>query len=253
LELSDDGKTLWADDVDWTPKAEKKLSERELRYFSPDFAFSWTDPESGKVHKNVLFGGGLTNRPFVKEMQPIVADEKNMKEGNMKTVEELQTELDAANAQVKTLGEKLKESETLQLSEGGKAAELKKQIAELQAQLAKLEGDNKGMAEKLKLSEESAATAKKESAFNVLLSEGKAVAAQKDAFMKDDMTEFIKLSQPVNLKAKGSSESTTSDINSDDDDKVIQLSEKLAKEDPTLSTRAAMSEARKQLKEQNAK
>ena len=75
LVLEENGTQLWAI-VDWTPKAEQKLAERELRYFSPDFSFSWKDPESGVVHKNVLFGGGLTNRPFVKEMMAIVADEK---------------------------------------------------------------------------------------------------------------------------------------------------------------------------------
>ena len=74
LELKEGGKELWAT-VEWTPTASKKLSDRELRYFSPDFAFQWTDPESGVKHSNVLFGGGLTNRPFLKEMQAIVAAE----------------------------------------------------------------------------------------------------------------------------------------------------------------------------------
>lgn len=88
LELRENGTELWAVDVDWTPTAEKKLAEKELRYFSPDFAFHWKDPESGKVYNNVLFGGGLTNRPFVKEMRAITADE-----GNILMDEELKKEL----------------------------------------------------------------------------------------------------------------------------------------------------------------
>ena len=72
LYLLNEDTELWAK-VDWTPKAQRMLYERELRYFSPDFAFKWTDPESGQEFNNVLFGGGLTNRPFVKDMAAIAA------------------------------------------------------------------------------------------------------------------------------------------------------------------------------------
>lgn len=75
LYLSEDQSELWAK-VDWTPTASKKLSEREVRYFSPEFAFKWQDPESKQTFNNVLLGGGLTNRPFVKEMEAIAASRK---------------------------------------------------------------------------------------------------------------------------------------------------------------------------------
>jgi phage I-like protein len=56
--------------VDFTPTALAEIREKKYRYFSADFADEWTDSE-GKVHADVLFGGGLTNRPFMKNLLPI--------------------------------------------------------------------------------------------------------------------------------------------------------------------------------------
>lgn len=243
LELREGNTELWAV-VDWTPKAQQKLSERELRYFSPDFAFSWVDPEKGTEFENVLFGGGLTNRPFVKEMKAIVADE---------TKGDKMTELEKAQAQIKELEKKnLKLSEDMKaveqkmadMPQPDKVAELEAKIAALQAELAKAKGEQENMmAEKKKL-EEAAKLAEKEKEFNILLTEGKAVAAQKDAFLKGDMNEFIKLAQPVNLKASGSSTST-----SDDDTKaILKLAEEKMKADPKLQKGDAISLAKKELK-----
>lgn len=241
LDLAEGGNELWAD-VDWTPKAEKKLAERELRYFSPDFVFTWKDPESGKTHNNVLFGGGLTNRPFVKEMQPIVADEKNLEsEGTMKTVAELEAEIVGLKAQIVTLGEQKNAATNLQLAESKTATDLK-------AEVEKLKGENKTLSEAKVEADKKAATAAKESEFNVLLSEGKACVAQKEAFLAGDMTAFIKLAQPVNTKAKGSSASATEDVDADEDDKIIKLAEEMEKADPSLDRGASISKARKQIK-----
>jgi phage I-like protein len=103
LYLTEDGQELWAV-VEWTPTASQKLSDRELRYFSPDFAFKWTDPESGVSYNNVLFGGGLTNRPFVKEMKAIVANE-NKGENNMTEFEQLTKSVTELSANVLKLSE----------------------------------------------------------------------------------------------------------------------------------------------------
>lgn len=246
LELRENGTELWAE-VEWTPKAQQRLSERELRYFSPDFAFKWTDPEKGTEFSNVLFGGGLTNRPFVKEMKAIVADE---------TKGENMTDLEKAQARVKEL-----ETSNVKLTEdkaamekkmadmapvGDKVAMLEKQIADLQAELAKAKGEVEiAMADKVK-ADAAKVLAEKESAFNVLLSEGKACAAQKDAFIKGDMAEFVKLSEPVNLKASGSSTSTT--VVEADAVAIIKLAEEKQKADPKLSRGDAISLAKRELK-----
>ena len=57
--------------IEWTKKAYGMLKEHAYRYFSPEFADEWTHPKTGQTFKNVLFGGGITNRPFLKDILPI--------------------------------------------------------------------------------------------------------------------------------------------------------------------------------------
>jgi hypothetical protein len=56
--------------VEFTKSAAEKIRSKAFRYFSPEFVDKWIDP-AGQEHKNVLFGGGLTNRPFLKNLLPI--------------------------------------------------------------------------------------------------------------------------------------------------------------------------------------
>jgi hypothetical protein len=51
--------------VEWTKAAAEKIANKEYRYFSPEFLDEWDDP-TGQKHVDVLCGGGLTNRPFLK-------------------------------------------------------------------------------------------------------------------------------------------------------------------------------------------
>lgn len=61
---------LWLN-VEFTEAAYEALQKKEYRYFSPEFLDSWTNPVTNVTHKDVLFGGALTNRPFLKNIQPI--------------------------------------------------------------------------------------------------------------------------------------------------------------------------------------
>ena len=248
LELRENATELWAQ-VDWTPKARQKLAERELRYFSPDFAFQWTDPETGTTFENVLFGGGLTNRPFVKEMMAIVADENQIGATKM-------TELEKVSAEVKKLSEQMAKlavpapvapPAAKDPEEASEIDALKKTIADLQAALAKAQGDNQVMMAEKDKAQAAVKMAEQEKAFNVLLSEGKACAAQKDAFIKGDMNEFIKLAQKVNLNGSGSSESGSSS-ESDDTKAIIKLAEEKQKANPKMNRGEAISLAKKELK-----
>jgi hypothetical protein len=248
LELRENGTQLWAT-VDWTPKAATMLAQRELRYFSPDFTFKWQDPETGKTFKNVLFGGGLTNRPFLKEMQPIVADE--IKGEKMTELEKLQAKLKEAEA------EKLKLSEanadmTAKMADmvpksapGDDPAALKAKIAELTAALEKMKMEHETMmAEKVK-ADAALKCQEKKSEFAKLLAEGKACAAQEKAYLEGDMTEFIKLAEPVNLKAGGTSAAGDT---TPDEEKVFKLAEEKMKADPTREFGDCVLEARKEIK-----
>ena len=57
--------------VEWTKRAYSLLKEKAYRYFSPEFVDEWEDPRSGEKFTDVLFGGGITNRPFLKDILPI--------------------------------------------------------------------------------------------------------------------------------------------------------------------------------------
>lgn len=69
-ELKIDGDKLMAK-VDWTDEGAQLVKSGKYRYFSPEFMFSWTDNETGQQYHDVLFGGALTNRPFLKGMEPV--------------------------------------------------------------------------------------------------------------------------------------------------------------------------------------
>jgi phage I-like protein len=64
--------------VEWTKKAAQKIKDKEYKYFSPEFADEWKHPKTGQVIKNVLFGGGITNRPFLKDILPLNMSELGM-------------------------------------------------------------------------------------------------------------------------------------------------------------------------------
>jgi hypothetical protein len=78
--------------VEWTKTAAEKIKEGAYRYFSPEFKDEWMDAQ-GTMHRDVLFGGGITNRPFLKDLLPVnlseltFAEQKN--EGEPMKIEEL--------------------------------------------------------------------------------------------------------------------------------------------------------------------
>lgn len=57
--------------VEWTKSAATKIKEKAYRYFSPEFHDEWTHPKNNMTFKDVLFGGAITNRPFLKDILPI--------------------------------------------------------------------------------------------------------------------------------------------------------------------------------------
>lgn len=72
--------------VEWVKEAKEKILSKAYRYFSPEFIDEWNHPQSGETYKDVLFGGGLTNRPFLKGILPL-----NLSESFEKTKEGSQT------------------------------------------------------------------------------------------------------------------------------------------------------------------
>jgi phage I-like protein len=57
--------------VEWTKDAAAKIKSKAYRYFSPDFFDKWTHPGTQQSYEDVLCGGGLTNRPYLKGIMPL--------------------------------------------------------------------------------------------------------------------------------------------------------------------------------------
>ena len=168
LFLDASGDELWAE-VEWTLPAAQALANKEYRYVSADFNWDYQDNETGKKFGPTLNGAGLTNRPFVKNMAPAMA-----------------------------------------LTEGGRVAKkLDEQggdddVKTIKARLEVLEEENKTLrADKAKAAE-AQQLAEKKGEFDVMLSEGKVVEAQREPFMKSDMKGFLAKAKKINLSERGS-------------------------------------------------
>lgn len=76
----DGKKSLWMKPKHWTPDAQVAIKNGEYKGFSVEIAEDYM-AEDGKKYAHVLLGGGLTNRPEVKEMVPLSLSEdaKNAK------------------------------------------------------------------------------------------------------------------------------------------------------------------------------
>lgn len=102
--------------VQWTPEARQAIMNKEYKYFSPEFMDEWVHPKTGKTFKDVLNGGALTNRPFLKDILPVNLSElmlheqheepapKPSREGDLMDPKELRKALglaeDASDAEV---------------------------------------------------------------------------------------------------------------------------------------------------------
>lgn len=65
---------LWGG-VDWTDEGKALLTSGAFKYFSAEIYMDYTDPETGEEKECVLVGGALTNKPYFKEMQPVMFSE----------------------------------------------------------------------------------------------------------------------------------------------------------------------------------
>ena len=169
--------------IEWTDLGKENVKSGKYKYFSPEFKFAYQDAETGKSYSNVLLGGGLTNRPFIKGMQPVLLSEdiveditntyRYIKEEDAKVNKELLKVLklaedasedvvnQAINEYVKKFDETSAKNDELtkQLSEQTKKHEDEKKkydekILSLDEKVKKLEGDKTDVEkENIKLSE----------------------------------------------------------------------------------------------------
>jgi hypothetical protein len=108
--------------VEWTKTAADKIKEGAYRYFSPEFRDEWVDSK-GQKFQDVIFGGGITNRPFLKDLLPL-----NLSELSFNSEENPMTEEEKALRR------------TLGLPEDASQADVNAKVVQLQSQPRR--GDN---------------------------------------------------------------------------------------------------------------
>jgi len=187
--LSSGGETLLGL-VKWTPKGSVSLSNKEFRYFSPEFNLNYVHPHSGKSHGPTLLGGGLVNRPFLK-MDAIVEMSENSKQGNaMDTVK--MSEHNAIKAELE-----------VKLNEANSALTLGKET------IKNLQTENTKLSDELKTIKSDAEKKEYESKIEKLFSENRINAAQlkslKEKRLSDEALEVIAMSEGLNSQGKGHS------------------------------------------------
>ena len=77
--LKKDNEKLLAE-IEWTDLGKNMVQSKQYKYFSPEFVFQYTDLETNKKFNDVLMGGSLTNKPFIKKMAPVLLSEEVYKE-----------------------------------------------------------------------------------------------------------------------------------------------------------------------------
>jgi hypothetical protein len=249
------GNELWAK-VDWTPNGSRVLAEKEFRYISPDFIFNYTDNETLKKFGPVLLGAGLTNRPTIKNMEPVVLSETpiiNPSQGNKKMDVKNMTAEQIDQMSIEDLKAALKSMLADAPKPDDKKPDASPEMKALQEKLA--------MAEK-QLADAAAAKvcAEKKSEFALLLSEGKACQAQEQSYLDGDMKQFISLAQPsLKLSDVGTGvvPATVVPVQATDSssaqDEVLKLAEAKCKANSGMDMTAAISMVLHENKELKAK
>jgi phage I-like protein len=154
---------LWIQ-VEWTQPAKDAIAAGEYRYFSPEFADEWTHPKTKQTYKDVLFGGALTNRPFLKDILPVnlseIVDSYDFSDNQSKEEEQVDESLKKLRETLKlsedTPEDKVFEALAGELEKANKASEGQPQQSQGDDELKKLAEDNPVIAKLLADREEDA-------------------------------------------------------------------------------------------------
>lgn len=244
------GEELWAE-IEMTPAGEKVLSDKEFGYTSADFDTNYQDNETLKKFGCVLLGAGLTNRPAIKRMESVIQLSEKTAEKNKGAGMNEEEKKMLADAQEKA-GQYKKLEEDMQCAD---PAAIMQMILDLKKKVADLEAGNSGAMEKEQAAQVALTESKKElselkeklgisektTEFTKLLSEGKAVEAQREAFVKGDMADFVAKAQPIKLSEQGhNGNPAPKPAVGTEEEQVLKLAEKLVTEEK-ISMKEAIS------------
>jgi phage I-like protein len=246
LYLSEDGQSLWAK-VDWTPNGKRVLGEKEFRYLSAEFLMQYQDNESLKKYGPTLTGAGLTNRPFVKGMEPVVnLSEVSQEKDTMPTIEELMKQIQALQAAVDKLsagksdagndgqdgGDEVSADEAMYAEKEKELSDLKDKIAKSKAAKAAPAAKEAPAAGDDKADKEKVALAEKTTKFDSMLADGSVVEAQRSFFLADDFAGFSKaaaVAKTTRVSDAGGGNDETE--NETAEQKILKLAEKLVEKE----------------------
>jgi len=207
---------LWMD-LKWTTSGRKLIEGGEFRYTSAELHLDYQDPQSLKRFGPTILGAALTNRPFVKGMEPAT------QLSEMEKIEMENKEIEELKGQMKLLSDRV----------DGKESEIKK----LKDSVSSKDTELKKLKEEKELSE-------KTSVFDKMFTEGKVVEAQREHYMSGDMVKFSEAAKPINLGGKGNQEKVGEEDpgNEDVEGKIISLADKKMEKDKELSVADAQRE-----------
>ena len=150
--------------VKWTKEAIRRIEDEEYLFISPEFHPNYSHPERGAKKMGAwLLAVALTNRPFLKGMDPVALSESaalslNPSEEDDMTIEELKKALAEAQAQVKAMtdqiaglegGTALTEAQKTLTEAQAKVTTLTEQAKTVEAKTTELEGQVKTLTEQL--------------------------------------------------------------------------------------------------------
>ena len=215
-----------------------------------------SDPVGDKISKLIKEGYPQDQAIAIAlemERKGKLSEELQMKPEDQKPMEEPQKEMPEAEKMMAEMKAKMAEMEA-KLAESEKmCADYKKQLEEMQA-MKKPEGEEMPEEEKKPEIEIELAAAKKELAeaktkiqlaeknqkFNVMLSEGKAVEAQREAYIQGDMEQFAANAVAIKLSEVGHGGTPVTTIQSGEDEVLNQA--KVLSETKKIGIKEAISE-----------
>ncbi len=172
--------------IRWTPKGALALSDREFRYYSPEFSLNWIHPHTGAEHGPTLLGGALVNRPFLKMDAIVGLNEKT------KGVKEMSETISLSDHNTKVSGFE-KQISDMKLSENT-----------LKIKFDNSEVENKKLSDELKGLKVTMIKAEKEAGHKMLFDDGKINKAQLDALNEGkDVVAVLGLAEKMNNKPAG--------------------------------------------------
>jgi len=235
LQEGQDGKAeLWAR-VKWTQTGKDSLVDRKYRYLSADFAFSYKNNETSQEFGPTLFGAGLTNRPVIKNMSPVIELAEYTKPKGADQMDELQ-KLKAENEMLKAEIEKLK---------SGSKPEVDVEMEDLKKKLGAYEAEKQASDAAKLAAETKLAEMVKTDEFNKLMTEGKACEAQRKFYLSGDAVEFAKAAQPLKLDTVGGKVETPAEDKSNPEAKILSEANALIKTNAKLTLGEAISKVMK--------